>query len=258
MSDTPGSAVNNGGTWLGFAKDGAKLIISFGLGAATYFGTGIHPIFREHWLPIGLGCALVMAIYILVRRESARSTTVRIAGIVRAWSRREELDAGRIMEALERAQNIDMLGYNLRAPWFRRRGQFDELLRGRLSKERDFRVRILIADPDSPGLGRRASCEDGHESERMRADGNRALEYLNDLLRTHISNGLEVRLLDADLVRCCLIFGGDRLFVTHYLARRTGNTCPAFEIGATKSGLYETYRQEFEDLWNEGWAHGAP
>jgi hypothetical protein len=250
--------LQSGGLWLGLAKDSLKVIISFIAGASTYFGQPVHPFFRDNWALVGLGCALVMAIYILIRRERDRSVSASIEGIVQAWPRRESLDSGRVMKALEQSQTISMLGYNLRTPFLSHGGRFDEMLRGKLAKEKNLTLRILIADPDSEGLARRAEFEAKRPDRRMHDDGNSALEYLNDILRTHADGRLEVRLIDGDLIRCSLIFADEKLFVTQYLARRTGNKCPAFEIHGKSTGFYQIYQREFDDLWKEAQPHSPP
>jgi hypothetical protein len=199
-----------------------------------------------------------MAVYILIRRERARATSLDLGGIVNAWPRREELDSMRILRALEKAESIDMLGYNLRSPFFSYGGTFDDLIREKLKKQKTIRLRILIADPDSDGLARRAELEDKHPNDRMRNDGNSSLEYLNELLRMNPGGGLEVRLIDGDLVRCSCIFADERLFVTSYLARRTGNKCPVFEIFGKNAGFFITFQREFDSLWNDGEPHCPP
>jgi hypothetical protein len=253
-----GGIWQNGRIWLGIAKDGAKVILSFAIGAATFFGQALHPFFRQNWPTIGLACALIMAIYILVRREKERATNLDGGGIVGAWPRREELDSRRIFRALQQAESIDMLGYNLRSPYFSYGGAFDDLIREKLNKQKTIRLRVLIADPDSVGLARRAELEDKHPNDRMRNDGNSSLEYLNELLRTYPGGSLEVKLIDGDFVRCSCIFADERLFVTPYLASRTGNKCPAFEIFGKSTGFYVAFQREFESLWNDGQPHSPP
>ena len=259
MSNEGSTLLESSRLWLGLAKDAGRVVLGFAVGAATYFGEPLHPFFREHWPTVGLACALVMAIYILIRREKQRPASVQIEGIVGAWPRRELLDQKRIFKALEKADTIDMLGYNLRSPYFSHGGTFDDLIREKLKRERTTKLRVLIADPDSEGLARRAELEnrDKHPTDRMRNDGNSSLEYLNDLLRKH-PGGLEVKLIDGDSIRCSCIFANDSLFMTPYLSRRTGNKCPAFEISGKSTGFYVTFQREFELLWNDAETHPAP
>jgi hypothetical protein len=258
MSKNAIPLLENSRLWFDLAKDGGRVILSFAIGAATYFGTPLHPLFRQYWPTIGLGCALIMAVYILVRREKQRATNFKAEGIVGAWPRREGLDQKRIFRALEKADSIDMLGYNLRSPYFSYGGTFDDLVREKLKREKTIRLRILIADPDSEGLARRAELEDRHPTDRMRNDGYSSLEYLNDLLRIYPGGSLEVKLIDGDSIRCSCIFADDSLFMTPYLARRTGNKCPAFEIFGENTGFYVTFQREFESLWNDAEPHSAP
>jgi hypothetical protein len=258
MSNNGGALLEKSRLWLGLAKDAGRVILSFAIGAATYFGQPLHPFFREHWPTIGLGCALIMAVYILVRREKQHAASVAVEGIVAAWPRREELDRRRIFKALGEADSIDMMGYNLRSPYFSYGGTFDDLVREKLKREKTIRLRILIADPDSEGLARRAELEDKHPTDRMRNDGYSSLEYLNDLLRIYPGGSLEVKLIDGDSIRCSCIFADDSLFVTSYLSRRTGNKCPVFEIFGKNTGFYVTFQREFESLWSDAQPHSAP
>lgn len=258
MSKNARFLLENSRLWFGLAKDAGQLLLSFAVGAATYFGQPLHPLFRQYWPTIGLGCALIMAVYILIRRERQRAASFRFEGVVGAWARREELDQRRILKALENADSIDMLGYNLRSPYFSYGGTFDDLVREKLKREKTIRLRILIADPDSEGLARRAELEDKHATDRMRNDGYSSLEYLNDLIRIHPGGSLEVKLIDGDSIRCSCIFANDSLFVTTYLSRRTGNKCPAFEVFGKSTGLYITFQREFESLWNDAQPHFVP
>src|SRR5689334_21638943 len=105
--------IDRGTLWLDLAKDGGKLILSFALGAATYFGQPLHPFFQRNWSTIALAFALAMAIYILIKRERVRPLSRNLEGIVTAWPRREKIDQNLILTAIKNAQNIDMLGYNL-------------------------------------------------------------------------------------------------------------------------------------------------
>lgn len=257
MSKDQNDLLSRGKLWLGLAKDSGKLILSFAFGAATYFGQPLHPFFRQNWSTIALAFALAMAIYILVKRERLRARNGSLEGIMAAWPRREKLDQGSIFTALESANRIDMVGYNLRSPYFSHGGSFDDLMREKLKKEKTARVRILIADPDSEGLARRAEIEDRHPNDRMRIDGYSSLEYLNDLLRL-FPDGIEVKLIDGDLIRAFCVFADEHLFVTWYLSRRTGNKCPTLEIHGKSNGFYVAFQKEFEALWGDAQTHSPP
>lgn len=156
-----------------------------------------------------------------------------------------------IAERFENAPTIELLGYNLRNFWLAKGTAFDEMLRHRLQREKALKVRILLADPESKGLERRELVEDTTHVGRMQADGRAVLNNLADLFRVCGESGLQVRLIDGDLINCSLIFIDDRLFVTWYLGV-TGNNCPTVEIQDAPGSLYKVFREEFERLWQRG------
>lgn len=232
--------------------DALKIFLTFMLGAATYFGSPFSKVLQQHWHTIALGGALLMSIYVLFQREVKGASLGANLGIKRATARREEIDSIRMLDAVKHSATIDMLGFNLRRQWFRPESKFDEIITSRLKKEKDLKIRILIADPECQSIARKSEFEDGTSTERMRADGYAVQSYLVKLNKSATPDAVTVKLLDADMIRCSLIIAGDLMFATWYLSFSGGSNSPAFEIMGEKTAFYKTFKLEYEKLWQRG------
>jgi len=231
--------------------DALKIFLPFVLGVATLFDSPFSKILQPHWHTVALGSALLISLYVLFQREVKGASLGANLGIKRATARREEIDSIRMLDAVKRAQTIDMLGFNLRRQLFRPESKFDEIITSRLKKEKDLKIRILIADPECQGIARKSEFEDGTSTERMRADGYAVQTYLVKLNKA-APDAVEVKLLDADMIRCSLIIAGDLMFATWYLSFSGGSNSPAFEIMGGKTAFYKTFKLEYEKLWQRG------
>jgi hypothetical protein len=278
MSEAKVGHTDSRGALWSATKDGLKVILTFVLGAATYFGSPLPLVLRQHWLVVGLVFALIMMAYTMVRREKDHHSghvfaamslqeqknrvqaledklrdNASLSGLVSAFPRRANVAMSGVLEELRTAKFIGLMGFNLRSRWFTRHGYFDDIIRPRLQSDRDLSVKILIANLSSEALKFRELCEDGGQTGRMIADGTASLGYLRELLKahaaTHCAAKLEVRLVEAGLIRCSLTLFEDRILMTSYLARRGANRSPTFEIVGPASDLYKVYREEFEELW---------
>jgi hypothetical protein len=232
--------------------DGWKIMLTFVLGAASYFGSPFSQVLHQHWHTVALGSALLMSIYVLFQREVKGASLGANLGIKRATARREEIDSVRMLDAVKHAKSIDMLGFNLRRQWFRPESKFDEIITCRLKNEKNLKIRILIADPECHSIARKGEFEDGTSTERMKADGFAVQSYLVNLRKSAETDAVEVKLLDADMIRCSLIIAGDHMFATWYLSFSGGSNSPAFEIMGEKTAFYKSFKLEYEKLWLRG------
>jgi len=239
---------------------GAVFVTLIGLaGSLVTIGMAMpFPFLRAHWLVLALSVGFVVTaitLFIVVVRRPRGS---RPAGVVAAYSRREQVDREEILERMRTAKAIEMVGLNLRTPWFRQGSPFDELVRVRLQRERDFRLRVVIADPRSEGLRTRERREDGRQSGRLVSATEGVLGYLDGLLQAQHETQVEVRLADGQALHFSMVLVGDRGYVTFYRSGRTGDGSPALVLEERGGSLLGVFRQEFEDLWNEATRYPPP
>jgi hypothetical protein len=232
--------------------DGGKIIATFAVGAASYFGSPLSMVLHDHWFTFALGGALVASLYVIVRRETTGAALRGGDGLVRAVAKREQLSKGAILAALRRAKSIDMVGFNLRSPWLKPRSELDEILVDRLKRESDLRVRIIIADPECESLVERDERETGSNTGRLPGEGNAVKNYLGELRKRDGGSAVAVRLVDAGLISCSLIIADQRIFATWYLTFRGGSQSPTLEIFGRTSAFFRAFRHEFDTLWERG------
>ncbi|HPQ68155.1 MAG TPA: hypothetical protein PKW95_03430 [bacterium] len=229
-----------------------KIFITFILGAATYWGSPISELLNKHWLSIALGLALCMSLFIIFRRGVTNFHYGSNEGIIVAVARREELNNKRVIDALSKAKNIEMAGFNLRSPWFSGSSKFEKMIESRLKTESDLKIKIIIADPDCDSLKTRNIMEDGCDTGRMKADGDSALNFLGELQDKASNNAVEIKLVDADMINMSVIIAEERMFATCYMTFVGGSKSPAFEISGSKTKYYTVFKDEFDRLWKRG------
>jgi hypothetical protein len=235
------------------AMDGIKIVATFALGAATYFGSPFSKVLHDHWFTFALGAGLLASLYIIYRRERRATRSLSSSGVVRFVARRDELNQGAILDAFRNAKTIDMLGFNLRSQWLKYPSTFDDVITMRLKTETGLQIRILIADPDCESLSERDVFETGAKTGRLSADAHAVKNYLYELRkRSPRSGAVEVRFVDANWIRCSLIIADDHMFATWYLSFRGGSQSPTLELAGGRSPFFVTFRQEFETLWQRG------
>lgn len=184
---------------------------------------------------------------------SKSATATDMSGIVAAVMRRSDM-ADKIKNAVQQADQVDFMGFNLRHPWLTNNGLFEDLLDD--DKIRTFR--LLLADVSyEEALKRRAKIEGGTLEDRMIIDGNEALIKLAKFIHPKQANTITVRILDPSYLYCSIIRADNFMYVTTYLALHSGNNSPTFAIKKTaaKECAFNFYWRHYNRLWKD---HAKP
>ncbi|MCX9085842.1 MAG: DUF5919 domain-containing protein [Candidatus Methanoperedens sp.] len=144
--------------------------------------------------------------------------------------------------------NIKLLGVTLNYYFY---PDSDEWTRLKSLVESGCTLQILILDPDSPHVEYRQRDE---HNEKLRDQIN----HLYDLEKEFIENikdefkpNVEIRFYDTYPTCAMTIIDEKLMRVTPYLYNRRRRACPTMEFMYSKEGIFDAYREHFNDLWKK-------
>lgn len=223
---------------------GSGIVIAIGVYKAP-----LTEAIRAHAVAFGLLAALLVSLFIIWKLQFSG---VKGYGLLRGFPERDPAAHQRLFKALRAAKNIRMLGFNLRSAGLKTESNFDELMEDRLKAEADLTLRILIADPDLDSVARRNALESrGDRTNRLKAEIDDVMKYVQDL-RERTKGKIEIKLVDAEMIRASVIIADETMMATWYLSSRRGSKSPTFEIYGSQSPFFKAFDGEFELLWQKG------
>ncbi len=217
---------------------------------------------KDHAYQITLAITLLSSIWIIFSRErhytklilelsKGDNSTCNFGGLLKVWSNRESISTEEATTDVENSRQVDLLGFTMKNRYLKPDSKFDEVIRKKLSQDKHFSLRVVLADPDRPELlKRRVEIEDGPQgkSDRLIGAVEESLEYLNNLKKEFCSNtlsgeGCQVRvyLVPADCIFGNLVITDRNILLTSYLFRTRGTGSPTFLIEPKDSPLGNIY-----------------
>lgn len=159
------------------------------------------------------------------------------AGIDNCYEKR---DLDEYDELIKNAQrSIDVTGYSLRGFY----QSYKDILLKKISENRQFKLRILIVDPESIYSAAREKNEDGVENGTYK----NALAAL--LEGFQIAGNIEIKTLSHPFGHMIYRID-DTMFIGPYLYKRSSKS--TYTVKLNKDGyLFATYQQEFDQMWQD-------
>lgn len=156
-------------------------------------------------------------------------------------------DVGKMLDSRKNIKEVDLSGKGLaglfRAPAARQ--NLKELIGN------GCRVRVLI-------LSKNIELPQVNEINKLIAEDQTAkieevLDYLRAMKKETVrSKGTLQYKFTEKIMYISINRADDEMMVTHYLGSLEGNLCPTLWIKGESTSLFETYKQEFDDMWRDG------
>ncbi len=156
-----------------------------------------------------------------------------------------------LIEKMQNAAEVDMLGIALRSGWASST-EFQETLKSRLESGKTH-FRISVFDPDAEVTKQRAFEEDGKRTQRIAESASSTLRILSSIknsLPEKINNNLEIKVVFETGLYCSIIRVDDLMLVTKYLLHLSGSNSETYIIEGRDSNYYKLYLEEFAAVWN--------
>ncbi len=162
-----------------------------------------------------------------------------------------------LIEKMNNASEVDMLGIALRSGWASTT-EFQEALKSRLINGKT-RFRICVFDPDAEVTKQRSFEEDGKPTQRIAESASSTLRILSS-----IKNGfpkqnrtnLEIKVVAETGIYCSIVRVDELMLVTQYVLHLSGGNSETYIIEGRDSNYYKLFLEEFNAVWNRAvnWA----
>ncbi|MCB1243755.1 MAG: hypothetical protein AB7I98_16875 [Verrucomicrobiales bacterium] len=224
---------------------------------------------KNHTYPIIIAVTIVSSIGIIYSRERYYKNLIlnlpkvdksngNFGGLLKVWSNRESITTEEATTNVENSRQVDLLGFTMKNRYLKPDSKFDEIIRKKLSHDKQFFLRVVLADPDrKEPLRRRVEIEDGPQGipDRLIGAVEESLKYLNKLKQDFCAENLSgegcqirVYLVPADCIFGNLVITDQNILLTSYLFRTRGTGSPTFLIEPKDSPLGNIYCNQLNKL----------
>lgn len=230
---------------------------------------------EDHACQLIIAAISVSFIWIIYSREkhhknlsSASPKVDDFGGLLKVWHNRDLKTTAADTTNMENSNKIDLLGFTMKNRYLKRASEFDKIIRDKLKRDKQFFLRVVLADPgEEESLRRREVIEDGPRSivNRLKGDVEDSLFYLNELKQEVCSEklsgeGCQVRvyLVPADWIFGNLVITDQKILLTSYLFGIRGTGSPTFLIGSKESPLGKLYCDQLEKIIHNAREYSPP
>jgi hypothetical protein len=156
-----------------------------------------------------------------------------------------------LIEKINNATEVDMLGFVLRSGWAST-SEFQEALKSRLTSGKT-RFRICVFDPDAEVTKQRSFEEDGKPTQRIAESASSTLRILssikNGLLKQNRTN-LEIKVVVETGIYCSIVRVDELMLVTKYILHLSGSNSETYVVEGRDTTYYKLFLEEFNAVWN--------
>lgn len=223
------------------------LVFLFGL-IFVFWGIDVHEEMIKNTILVSIGTSLlaggIVAILDLFKNWGSEQIYHNIdnlilhAGIEEIYNKRD-LDEYDVL--IKKAKkSIDVMGYSLRSFY----QSYKDILLDKTNKNKMFKIRILLVEPDSMSSQWRENNEDGEISGT----------YKNSLkvIKRGFENRVNIEIKTIDIPLGHMIYRiDDVMYVGPYFYRKNSKSTSTIRLN--KEGwLFKEYQLEFDNMWEEG------
>lgn len=145
-------------------------------------------------------------------------------------------------------KNIKMLGITLTYYFFPDGEEWTQLLS---LIDRGTKLQIMILDPDSFHVGIRERDENNSDLKGQIIQLIHMLKLFINTVKEENRTNIEIRFFDTYPTFAMTIIDDNLLRVTPYLFNKKGRACPTMEFVRKQNGVFDSYLNHFDDLWNK-------
>ena len=219
---------------------------------ALSVGVSIIAVSVVDWIWRKVGGNPLMNAILELRNSTTLLSDLYGTGVKRVFiSRNLTSDYKRILiEKMNNAKEVDMLGMALRSGWASTT-EFQEALKTR-AKSGKTTFRIAVFDPESKVAAQRSFEEDGKPTQRIAESAASTLRILAAIkagLSKQDKKNLIIRVVTETGLYCSIIRADDLILMTRYFLHLSGGNSETMVIEGKDSSFYKLYLDEFNAVW---------